>query len=291
MKKFDKNLFKDITLLYVEDDPMTLEEISFFLKKYVKKLIVAKNGSEGLELFKEHNPDMVITDIQMPVMNGLEMSEKIFEINPEIPIAVTTAYSDSNFIMKAIELGIDKYIIKPINMIEILAVIQKSLNLSSNANKNVHYEDYIQFILDSNPTFMFILHSDEVEYANERFLELLGHENILSLKEQIKSCEDLFEIEDSKSEKNWINYIVENDKQRHLVRLKNAKCKKYLKTEFIVSYKHFESTNKSVFIFTDANEEKFNRINSITSELIESNSLDKLVVDDLKEILKISKSS
>lgn len=82
MKTFDKDSFRNITLLYVEDDEMTLEEISFFLKKYVKKLIVAKNGEEGLELFKEHNPDMVITDIQMPIMNGLEMSKKILEINP-----------------------------------------------------------------------------------------------------------------------------------------------------------------------------------------------------------------
>ena len=156
-KKFDKELFKDVTLLYVEDDIMTLEEISFFLKKYVKNLIIAKNGQEGLELFKKYKPDMVITDIQMPVMNGLEMSERIFEIAPDTPIAITTAFSDGNYIMKAIELGIDKYIIKPINMLEILAVIQKSLNLTS-SSKDDHYEEYIQFILDSNPTFMFIMH-------------------------------------------------------------------------------------------------------------------------------------
>jgi YesN/AraC family two-component response regulator len=143
MKKIDRTLFKDITLLYVEDDPMTLEEISFFLNKYVKKLIVAKNGKEGLALFKEYNPDMVITDIQMPIMDGLEMSKKIFEINPAIPIAVTTAYSDGPYLMKAIELGIDKYIIKPINMMKILAVIQKALNLQKDSSKLNNYGDYI----------------------------------------------------------------------------------------------------------------------------------------------------
>ncbi len=146
---------------------------------------------------------MIISDIQMPVMNGLEMCEKIFKIDPSIPVALTTAYSDSSYLMKAIELGIDKYIIKPINMLEILAVIQKSLNLESN-QKEVHYEDYIQFILDSNPTFMFIMHSDEVEYANRRFLDLMGYENVISLKEQISSCESLFEIYGHEDEKKLV---------------------------------------------------------------------------------------
>lgn len=290
-KKFDKKMFQDVTLLYVEDDLMTLEEISFFLKKYVKKLLVAKNGKEGLELFKQHNPDMVITDIQMPIMNGLEMSEKIFEINPNTPIAITTAYSDGNYIMKAIELGIDKYIIKPINMLELLAVIQKSLGLSSN-NKEEHYEEYIQFILDSNPTFMFIMHLNEVEYANKSFLDLLGHDNIVTLKEDISTCDDLFEIEENKnSSKSWIDYIVEHDEKRHLISLKNNKCRRYIKTEFYVSYRHFNDTNKSVFIFVDAKEDKLSKINKIANQVLSNNINDELLVKSLNEIAQISKSS
>lgn len=288
MQKFNKELFKDLKILYVEDDPMTVEEISFFLKKYVKELIVANNGEEGLELFKKYKPDMIISDIQMPVMNGLEMCEKIFKINPSIPVALTTAYSDSSYLMKAIELGIDKYIIKPINMLEILAVIQKSLNLESN-QKDIHYEDYIQFILDSNPTFMFIMHSDEVEYANRRFLDLMGHENVISLKEQINSCQNLFEIYGHESEKNWLEFILNSNEERHLVQLKNPKCKKYLRMDFFVTYKHFESTNKSVFIFVDANEEKLNKIHKITSTLIESYKNNTVILNELKEIQRISK--
>lgn len=287
MKKINKELFKDVRLLYVEDDEMTSEEISFFLKKYVKELYVGKNGKEGLELFEKHKPDMVITDIQMPHMNGLEMSEKILEISSTTPIALTTAYSDSTYIMKAIELGIDKYIVKPINMQEILAVIHKSLSLHTK-EQSAHYDDYVQFILDSNPTFMFILHSDEVEYANKRFLELLGHDDIKSLKDQVVSCEDLFKIDGVTSDESWIQYVIENNNDRHLVELKNSKCKKYLRNQFYVTYKHFDSTNKSVFVFSDANEEKLNNIHEIASDLIlkESN-LD--IKESLEKILNISK--
>lgn len=123
MRKINKELFENISLLYVEDDLMTSQEVTFFLKKYIKNLYVAKNGEEGLELFKKHNPDMIITDVQMPVMNGLAMSEEILKISPTTPIALTTAFSESRYILKAIELGIDKYILKPINIKEILIII------------------------------------------------------------------------------------------------------------------------------------------------------------------------
>lgn len=290
MEKFNKELFKDVTLLYVEDDSMTLEEVAFFLERYVKKLIVAKNGQEGLELFIKHKPDMVITDIQMPIKNGLKMAEEIFKINSSVPIAVTTAYSDGHYLLNAIEIGIDKYILKPINMMEILAVIQKSLHLSlQNNNINNEQSDYIQFILDANPTFMFIMHCNKVEYANKQLLDLLGHDTIVSFNEQIDNFNDLVELLDVTTNKNWIDYLLENKETKHLVKLKNRN--QYLKREFYVSYKYFENMNKSVFIFVDRNEEKLQKINNITNELI-SNLGNEITSEDLtkhlNEILKLT---
>jgi YesN/AraC family two-component response regulator len=291
MKKFDKELFKNVTLLYVEDDPMTLEEVSFFLERYVKKLIIAKNGEEGLDLFIKHNPDMVITDIQMPIKNGLKMAEEIFKINSSVPIAVTSAYSDGSYLMNAIELGIDKYIIKPINMMEILAVIQKSLQLSlpKNSFENDH-SDYIQFILDSNPTFMFIMHCNKVEFANKKLLDLLGHDTIISFNEQIENFNNLVELLNVNTNKNWIDYLLENKEEKHLVKLKNKEA--YLKKEFYVSYKYFENMNKSVFIFVDTNEEKLKRINYLTNNLIndiKENIPPERIEMKLEEILQLTR--
>ena len=89
---------------------------------------------------------------------------------------VTTAYTDSEYLMNTIELGIDKYIIKPINMIEeILAIIQKSLNLIfGKKDSNSINSDYIQFILDTNPTFMFIMHCNKVGICKQKLLDILG---------------------------------------------------------------------------------------------------------------------
>ncbi len=287
MKKIDKAIFKDVTLLYVEDDPMTLEEISFFLKKYVKKLYIAKNGKEGLELFKEHSPDMIITDVQMPIMNGLEMSEKILELNPNIPIAITTAYSDGDYLVKAIALGIDKYLLKPIDMLEMLAVIQKSLSLDKDKKIKGICDDYIQFILDSNPTFMFILHADKVEYANKKFLELLGHEDIVSLKEHIDSTKDVFEFENIQTDENWMDYILNNSQNSYLVRLNHPNFRH--RNKFYVTYKYFESTNKSIFVFVDSYEEKLNRIDDIVKDILDKENLEDSVLEQVRKISTLTR--
>ena len=286
MKKINKDLFKDIRLLYVEDDLMTQEEISFFLKKYVKELIVAKNGEEGLALFLEHNPDMIITDIQMPKMNGLEMSKKILEINPNIPIAITTAYSDSEYLMKAIELGIDKYILKPLHLSELLAVIQKGLHLECEASK--YYEEYINFIIDTNPTFMFILHSNEIEYMNKKFLELLGVDSLSTLNKEFENCKELFKFENIETNKNYIDYIMENPNQDFVVSLKNKECEYLYNRKFCVNYKHFESVNKSIFVFTEFDNSKLNKIKEITLQLVKNDAiLDKEILNSLNQILNL----
>lgn len=290
MKMYDKEVFKNITLLYVEDDLMTQEEVAFFLKRYVKELYVASNGEEGVDLFKKYNPDMIITDIQMPVKNGLKMAEEIYKINPSVPIAITTAYSDSEYLMNAIELGIDKYIIKPINMIEILAVIQKSLNLSfeKKDSSNIN-SDYIQFILDTSPTFMFIMHCNKVEFANKKLLDILGHESITSFNEHIQKFNNLVELIDLDLDINWIDYLVENPEMKHLVRLNGSNFS--LKREFYVTYKYFENMNKSVFVFVDKNEENLKKINGLASEVIEklqNEHISLSVQKELEEILKLT---
>ncbi len=291
MLEFSKKSFDNISVLYVEDDEMTIDEIEFFLRKYIKNLYVAKNGQEGLELFKKHKPHIVITDIQMPVMNGLTMAEKILEIDSNIPIVVTTAFSESEYIIKAIELGIDKYILKPLNMEELLAVIHKSLYLNKIERENSDYEDYINFILDSSPTFMFIMHSNEIEYVNKKLLNLLGLADIETLKEQLKTNNNFVKFDEDIEISNWLEYIRVNSHKKHLVKLKNSVNNKFLKKEFYVSYRYFKNMDKSVFIFIDKNEEKFVQINDVALNLIENLKTgisNDFVVDELKKILNIS---
>lgn len=113
-------------ILYVEDDNTHREQLKIFLKRRVGKLYIASNGEEGLISFKSHRPDIVISDLKMPIMDGLEMSRKIREIDSKCAIIITTAFSDVETILNAVDLRIDKYVLKPINTDELMETVQKS---------------------------------------------------------------------------------------------------------------------------------------------------------------------
>tara|TARA_B100001063_G_scaffold26149_1_gene19997 strand:- start:9565 stop:10851 length:1287 start_codon:yes stop_codon:yes gene_type:complete len=147
LKKINKTLLSNITILYVEDEKMISEEVSFFFKKYVKAFYVANNGIEGLELFKEIKPDILISDIQMPKMDGLEMVEKIG--NTSVPIIITTAYSDIDYFLKAIELKISKFVIKPINLITLISDVQDCV-IDRHLHDKLFKKDNLLKIVDEN---------------------------------------------------------------------------------------------------------------------------------------------
>lgn len=110
----------NLKVLYVEDDDDTRDELAHFLRKRVGKLITAKNGQEGIEKYKENKPHVIITDSRMPIMDGITMSSKIRELDKDVAIIVTTAFSDVEIVIKAIDMGINKYILKPVRSSELM---------------------------------------------------------------------------------------------------------------------------------------------------------------------------
>ncbi|MBS4096974.1 MAG: EAL domain-containing protein [Sulfuricella sp.] len=159
-------LLKKFTVLYVEDDGDIRDQLAHFLKRRVGTLHVATNGQEGLEAFQAHRPDIVVTDILMPVMDGLKMAEQIKELSPATPIIVTTAFNETKFFLHAIDIGIDKYVIKPVNtdlLAEVLAQCAHSLLSESerrlsaavfdNSSDAIVVTDQKNCIISVNPAF------------------------------------------------------------------------------------------------------------------------------------------
>ncbi len=106
----------DLKLLYVEDEEDTLQPLVRFLKRRFSLVISAKDGKEGWDQFKEIHPDIIITDLLMPDYSGIEMIEKIRKTGYSNPIIITSALQDVNSIIKTIDIGVNKYILKPINL-------------------------------------------------------------------------------------------------------------------------------------------------------------------------------
>lgn len=107
--------FEKLTILYVEDDIDTQELIASILQDMFKEVFVASDGEEGLALYQTSKPDIILSDIHMPKMDGLSMSAAIKEINPKQLIALFTAFNDPKYLNKAAELGIDTYMMKPLD--------------------------------------------------------------------------------------------------------------------------------------------------------------------------------
>ena len=115
----------NINILYVEDEKGVRDGLSDILSLFCINLYVACNGVQGLELYEKYKPDIVVSDIRMPKMDGIEMATKIKEIDENQHIIFTSAYSEDIYFMDAIELQVEGYILKPINIEKLEKTIYK----------------------------------------------------------------------------------------------------------------------------------------------------------------------
>ena len=187
---------KDLELLYVEDDESIREELEFFLKKRVKKLYVANNGQEGYNLYKAYKPDLIITDIKMPVMDGITMSKLIKLINPSAKIIVITAFNDTDFLVEAIKLNITSYLMKPLDLLALsknLHEISKSISLENQNKKSQNLLSQYKQIIDLSTIVSKGDKKGIITYVNEAFEKISGYkkEELLGQSHNIVRHEDM----------------------------------------------------------------------------------------------------
>ncbi len=119
---------KNFKVLLIEDNEEVLYVTQTLLKKFFAEVKTAKNGLEGYEIFEKENIDLIITDINMPKMNGLKLIREIRKIDQEIPIIVLSAYDEANYFIELIKEGVDGYLIKPIQFEQLITTLQKTIS-------------------------------------------------------------------------------------------------------------------------------------------------------------------
>jgi diguanylate cyclase (GGDEF)-like protein len=190
------SILKNITILYAEDEKDLRDVTHQILKGFTKKQYVAENGQEGLELFKKYEKeiDLIITDVNMPIMNGLDMVKEIKKININIPIIVATAFSNKEYLLEAIDIGVDKYVLKPIDISKLLQVMSQSLvyhelkDLYTDKLTNLPNRNKLKKDLDENNVdLMALLDIDEFATINDLFGEKIGDSILYELANKLKS--------------------------------------------------------------------------------------------------------
>ncbi len=184
-----KNILRNFTILYVEDVEKVRKSAVEYLNRVCKKVLEAKDGKEAIGIWRENKPDIIITDISMPRLNGLDMASYIRAHDKNVQIIIATAHSDTDYLLKAVELQLVKYIIKPITKDKLIDALEKSIEL---------IEDKSKFNLSLSPSCTYnayekVIYEDDTEIKltkNETlFLDLLAHHHTRVVRyEEIESA-------------------------------------------------------------------------------------------------------
>jgi YesN/AraC family two-component response regulator len=167
----DMRIISQMRILCVEDEPQALSQLSLSLESFCKELYCAKDGQEALDILDLHEVDVVITDLRMPRVDGLELLEIVKKRYKDITVIIVSAHSESEYLLKAIRLRADGYILKPLNLQELFSLIIRNAgskvleNELSNKNlllkvlqtiggKRVQIIEYIFNHLDKEKNFL-----------------------------------------------------------------------------------------------------------------------------------------
>lgn len=274
---FNKDFLKTLTVLYVEDEELARRQLEKVLKRLFKEVVVAKNGLEGFQTFQEHKLeekkiDLILSDINMPHMSGIEMLEKIRVNDPEIPIIFTTARSETEYLLKAIALNVVYYALKPIDIEDVVSKIEQVCEKKFYQNviheKTAELQEYLK-IINNVATIHKMDKDGKITFANNLLLESTGYK-----KEEIL-------------EKNFIDIISDDVDKKMITRiwdtvLENKTWKADLK---------YKEKNGNIFyikstIFKISNQSKDEYINigfNSTNEVNEKREFHKKILNNMKD--------
>jgi len=165
---------RHLRLLYVEDDVALRNSVARYLEKFFSQVQVASNGREGLSAYEDDPTfDIVITDIEMPLMNGIEMIKAIQESNPDQEVIIISAYSESRYFLDAIKLGVSDYIIKPVEYKQMNQVLYKSAAKLVQHRENIQYKEHLETMVEERTKEVLSLEADKEQNYEKTLLAFI----------------------------------------------------------------------------------------------------------------------
>ncbi len=178
----ENNKKYQVKILYVEDDESLRSHLKFLLKPFSDTVFEASDGREGLEIFQKHAPELVITDIMMPVMDGIRMAEEIKRLAPETPIILYSSVEKDSFLLTAINLGIEQFIVKDMTRIAELKnaveVFCKQIEMKRELARQADRLRKFSAALEHSGTMVTIMDTlGNVKFVNDRFSAFTGYKS------------------------------------------------------------------------------------------------------------------
>ena len=206
-----KNKYKNIKILYVEDDEIARENGIEYLENYFELIYDASDAIKALQLYEKYKPDIIITDIQMPKLNGLEFVKRIRQKDKKTQIIIITAFCDKDYLMKAIELQLVKYLVKPVREKEFEEALFLCVDSLENDESNIVKLDNHTYFDTFNKNLI-----SNNEIVKLRVKELVFLELLIKNKNRYVSYEEIenYVWNDNVMTKDAIKTLVKNIKTK-----------------------------------------------------------------------------
>lgn len=218
----DKNILdklKTLTLLYAEDEEGIRRNIADSLRYYFKDVFEASNGEKAYLIYKDKAPNIILSDIHMPILNGIEFIKKVRKKDRLTPVVMITAHTDKEYLLEAVELHMEKYLVKPIELDNLFEVLIQCVNM-------LDINRVVKLKIDNNYSYDF--DKKELFFKNENIIlnkkEMLFFEILLKNQNRVTTYEEL-------QEEVWGDDVMTDSALRSLVR----NLRKKLPTDIIIN--------------------------------------------------------
>lgn len=234
------------SILHVEDNHALRENASKLLSKFFDTVYKASDGREGLQAYKKYNPQIVITDIKMPNMNGVELIEHIKKISSDTKIIIMSAFDDKEYLYQAIALGVFRFIKKPVNLSELTEILHAAVVQIKHEESLKLFDAQLKSVFNYQSSLIIMLEKGNISLANQMFLDFFDVENIEIFKEKYNDLGAHFLEHDgflyNKQDKFWFDEVSANPQKLFHTKLKD---KEGSARHFILKYQ--EIPNKEGF--------------------------------------------
>ncbi len=216
---------KGFSILYVEDNKALRENASKLLVKFFDTVYSAMDGEKGLEVFKKELPDIVITDIKMPHMDGMQLTKQIKDIEPKTKVLVMSAFDDSEYLYSAIEYGVFRFLKKPVNINELAAVLYACVKEIKKEQTSQLFNTHLQSVFNYQSSIVIMMQDSKPTFANQMFMRYFDVKSVEEFVQKYKDLGTLFLKHDTflfnDSKKRWFDEVSENQQKLYNIKLKD----------------------------------------------------------------------
>lgn len=219
-----KNFGSDYSILYIEDNPGLRMNVSKLLEKIFDNIYTAGDGKEGFEVFKKHHPDIILTDINMPEMNGLDMAEKINKVSPTSKIIILSAHEEKDYFHQAIRAGVFRFLNKPAKTDKLMEALYDTILVIQREEDNILFQTQMQDIFNYQNNIVIMIKDNKPALVNRRFLDFFGTDSLDDFFKSNDLDTLLLEHNDflySKEGEGWYDTVIKNPGELFHTKIQN----------------------------------------------------------------------